>query len=404
MERKMVQALLPGLLAAALAASPAFASDEPVVIFPQDFTKGFEDYASYWDQWAGNFSHDLTSELGALYLPRAAGKVVAGAPYSAEVITETRQMLADGNDITRRKTGAIYRDGEGRTRQESGTVEGKERTVYINDPVANTNIVLSPGSKRALTVAPRAMSYRYDTRDKQVVRVGQSEIRVEDGKVFVDGKAVEDNGRIEINRGGKQIVVDGKTIIVDGKPLGEGGGTRHVIVRSVETSDGKTLDEVNVPVVPVPPAPPVAPKAPAAARHGHAPRAVAPVPPVPPVPPLPALPGIDTLRFESTAKLGKGVTTSLGVKEFDGVKAEGKSTTWTIPAGKIGNRNPIIVMRESWYSPELQVTVFSRHNDPRTGESIYRLANIRRGEPSADLFRIPEDYKVRGRGPKAPQG
>jgi hypothetical protein len=129
---------------------------------------------------------------------------------------------------------------------------------------------------------------------------------------------------------------------------------------------------------------------------------VAPVPPTPPTPP--ALPGINTMRFESTAKLGKGVTTSLGVKDFDGVKAEGKSTTWTIPAGQIGNRNPITVMSESWYSPELQVTVYSRHNDPRTGESIYRLANIRRGEPAADLFKVPDDYKMRGRAPKAPQG
>ena len=70
----------------------------------------------------------------------------------------------------------------------------------------------------------------------------------------------------------------------------------------------------------------------------------------------------------------------------------------TIPAGKIGNRNPINVTSETWYSPELQVTVYSRYNDPRTGESIYRLAAIKRVEPAADLFKVPEDYKMRGRG------
>jgi hypothetical protein len=118
------------------------------------------------------------------------------------------------------------------------------------------------------------------------------------------------------------------------------------------------------------------------------------------VPPVPPLPGITTMRFESTAKLGKGVTTSLGTKEFEGVKAEGKSTTWTIAAGEIGNRNPITVMSETWYSPDLQVTVYSRHSDPRTGESIYRLANIRRGEPAADLFKVPDDYNVKKRAPK----
>jgi hypothetical protein len=67
---------------------------------------------------------------------------------------------------------------------------------------------------------------------------------------------------------------------------------------------------------------------------------------------------VQTLRFESTARLGKGVTTTLGTKDFDGVRAEGKSTVWTIPAGEIGNRNPIQVTSESWYAPDLQVTVY----------------------------------------------
>ena len=121
--------------------------------------------------------------------------------------TESAAPGSDGNDISRRKTGAVYRDGEGRTRQESGTTDGRPRTVYINDPVAHTNVVLSPGSKRAVSIAPRAMSYRYDTKDKQVVRVGSSEIRVEDGKVYIDGKQVAGPGRIEVNRGGKEIVI-----------------------------------------------------------------------------------------------------------------------------------------------------------------------------------------------------
>src|SRR5690606_26556263 len=107
-----------------------------------------------------------------------------------------------------------------------------------------------------------------------------------------------------------------------------------------------------------------------------------PAPPAPPVPgaaiapPAPPLPGVQTFRFESTARLGPGVTTSLGSKAFDGVRADGKSTTWTIPAGRIGNRNPINIQSETWYSPELQVTVYSRYSDPRTGESIYRLSGI----------------------------
>ncbi len=39
----------------------------------------------------------------------------------------------------------------------------------------------------------------------------------------------------------------------------------------------------------------------------------------------------------------------------------------------------------------------TRHSDPRTGESIYRLAAIKRAEPSPDLFKVPEGYTLKGR-------
>ena len=103
------------------------------------------------------------------------------------------------------------------------------------------------------------------------------------------------------------------------------------------------------------------------------------------------------MMFQNLGGLGKGTTASLGTKAFDGVKAEGKQTTWTIPAGQVGNRAPINVTSETWYAPDLQVTVYTRYNDPRTGESIYRLAAIKRAEPSSDLFKVPADYKVKGK-------
>lgn len=51
-------------------------------------------------------------------------------------------------------------------------------------------------------------------------------------------------------------------------------------------------------------------------------------------------------------------------------------------------------------TPNNQVTVYSRYNDPRARESIYRLAGIKRGEPAPELFRVPEDYKVKSHGAK----
>lgn len=43
---------------------------------------------------------------------------VKGAPYAADAVTETTQVLSDGNRITRKSTATTYRDSEGRTRRE----------------------------------------------------------------------------------------------------------------------------------------------------------------------------------------------------------------------------------------------------------------------------------------------
>jgi hypothetical protein len=91
-------------------------------------------------------------------------------------------------------------------------------------------------------------------------------------------------------------------------------------------------------------------------------------------------------------------TEKLEARSFDGVMAEGTRTTVTIPAGEIGNEMPINIVDEHWYSPELQVVVMTRHSDPRSGETTYRLTNISRTEPSAALFQIPSDYNVKEAG------
>jgi hypothetical protein len=93
---------------------------------------------------------------------------------------------------------------------------------------------------------------------------------------------------------------------------------------------------------------------------------------------------------------GKDVTeTDLGSKNISGVgTVQGKSITHTIQAGEIGNAQPIVSTSEIWYSPDLQIVVSSKRNDPRTGESTYTLRNIQRGEPSASLFQVPSDYTI----------
>jgi len=85
----------------------------------------------------------------------------------------------------------------------------------------------------------------------------------------------------------------------------------------------------------------------------------------------------------------------LGWKLIEGVQAEGTRTTISIPAGQIGNDRAIEIVDEQWRSPDLQVIVFSKHSDPRFGETVYALTNISRADPPATLFQVPPDYTVR---------
>lgn len=85
---------------------------------------------------------------------------------------------------------------------------------------------------------------------------------------------------------------------------------------------------------------------------------------------------------------------ALGTRTIEGVPAEGTRTTMTIPAGQIGNEQPIVIVSERWYSPDLQALVMSRQSDPRYGETTYRLTGIVRAEPAPELFQVPADYRV----------
>ena len=52
-------------------------------------------------------------------------------------------------------------------------------------------------------------------------------------------------------------------------------------------------------------------------------------------------------------------------------------------------------MNERWYSPELQLVVMTRHSDPRSGETTYKLTNLNRTEPAKSLFEVPPGFTVK---------
>lgn len=104
------------------------------------------------------------------------------------------------------------------------------------------------------------------------------------------------------------------------------------------------------------------------------------------------------LSLNFSADISAGASAPLEEKlpaaTMEGVFAQGTRTTTTIPAGSIGNERDIQVVDEVWYSPDLQMNVMTRHSDPRSGETVYKLTNISRAEPDASLFRIPAGYAV----------
>jgi hypothetical protein len=103
-----------------------------------------------------------------------------------------------------------------------------------------------------------------------------------------------------------------------------------------------------------------------------------------------------SLRGEETAAPAPDTKReSLGRREIEGVMAEGTRLTRTIPAGAFGNNQPVEIVAERWYSPDLQTVVLIKRNDPRFGESVYRLTGIRRGEPAHALFEVPSGYTIK---------
>ena len=119
--------------------------------------------------------------------------------------------------------------------------------------------------------------------------------------------------------------------------------------------------------------------------------AEAPNPPPLPTPPTPqATPG------------PKAEVEHLGFQTVNGVMAEGTRTTRTIPAGRQGNEQPIVITNEVWISRDLRLVVRSLNNDPRTGATTMDLTDIQQGEPDPALFQAPEGYTVKEQFPPQP--
>ncbi len=315
-------------------------------------------------------------------------RVIKGAPYCATAVHERVQALADGNRIVKRHSTELCRDGEGRTRRVVSGDDGKPR-IYLRDPVGKESWVLDPEQKtarqlRATGLVPGGLDHIVAEHEVRLSQLGER-LAQQTERWGQWAQQVAQRAREGWSRGSAASGAPGEPA---SSAAGE-GAEPAVIIESSSSKDGKPATrEVRV------------------IRLSDLPKLsdLPPMPPMPPTPPIPARPNLAPLSglpeglMHGLAQIGprgEGVTTALPAKDMDGLRVNGERTTWTIEAGKLGNEKPIVITREVWRSPELMLTVSSRDADPRTGELLYRLEKLKRGEPDAALMKVPADYATK---------
>ncbi|CAN7592776.1 hypothetical protein [Massilia sp. LjRoot122] len=290
---------------------------------------------------------------GATMVHMANPRMVKNAPYSAEMVSERIQTLGDGNQIVRKTSTMSYRDSAGRTRTDVRNEDGAVSLVTIHDPVEGVRYVLRPHDKTALKIKTpdtTALAAR------QLARAAAAEARASATEARVAGaeaRIAADQARIRI----EELRREGRL------PEGE-----RVIIKQVERSAGAAGEHKDVQIRI------------AQVAGAHAAARVAPM----------IAGALDEHKWASKAD-----TRDLGTREFSGVKATGVQRSYEIPAGEIGNRNPIVVSTETWTSPELKAVVYQKRSDPRSGDFVFRAESLKREEPAAALFTVPSDYTVK---------
>lgn len=379
-------------------------------------------------QAGGNFGYATSQIL-------MDGKVVKGKPYSAEIVSEHIQTLGDGNRIARKSNSSVARDSEGRIRQEATlqafgpfaeAMKDLPKHITINDPVAGTTYLLNPKEKTAVKMPTfniridknistsgagtpnHEITVRRtspDSAPKIVTTDGAGIQRVSGGVLITKAtnkvqpqypataKAAGAQGavqvRVVVNEKGEVITED----VVGGHPLLKDAAAdaakqwkfqptemngQPVKVQGVLTFNFTLNDS----------------PAPAIASTEKSWGLAAPASDVAMNQDIRIFRGGDSKYEKKTEPIGK--------QNIEGVECEGTRTVMTIPAGDLGNDNPINVITETWTSTDLQVTVLRKFNDPRFGEDIYRLTNISRSEPDKELFKVPADYKINDEGSMMP--
>jgi hypothetical protein len=91
---------------------------------------------------------------------------------------------------------------------------------------------------------------------------------------------------------------------------------------------------------------------------------------------------------------GYAIHENLGKQLVAGVETQGVRESVIYNPGVFGNNKKLTVEREFWYSPELGMNLISKRNDPRVGTQTFTIENLSLAEPDAQLFEVPQGYRV----------
>jgi hypothetical protein len=241
--------------------------------------------------------------IGPLIGPGIRG--TPGQPFSADVIEETDRFLSDGNHIHHENHGRVFRDSQGRTRNESEIAvfaPGAKPFVHImiSDPVEGRFIMLNPEQKTAT-----------------------------------------------VNQFGKR--------------------------NSASPGVGLPAQPANN------------------SAKSNAPATGA-------VEPEVLLESLRNMRAASGTQAQGKLQISredLGATEIEGYNVTGTRFTRTIPAGEMGNDQPMTTTNERWFSADLKMDLLTKSESPESGKHVHKLVNIRLGDPDPLLFQVPADYTVK---------
>jgi hypothetical protein len=104
--------------------------------------------------------------------------------------------------------------------------------------------------------------------------------------------------------------------------------------------------------------------------------------------------GLQTATVPANAVVAH--TEDLGTRTMQGLSARGTKTTISYPPGTLENNDHTIVAEtETWVASSLGNLSVSEHTvTPNRPDSSYTLENVVVGEPKAELFMPPPDYRI----------